>query len=54
MTFKQKGALKRTTGDEFRDKILSRGYTADLMKAFTSFTGLQQPDAQALLKMRGL
>ena len=27
MTFKQKGALKRTTGDEFRDKILSRGYT---------------------------
>ena len=54
MTFKQKGALKRTTGDEFRDKILSRGYTVDLMKAFSSFTGLQQPDAQALLKMRGL
>lgn len=54
MAFKQKGALKRATGDEFRDKILSRGYTVDLMKAFSSFTGLQQPDAEALMKMRGL
>ena len=54
MTFKQKGALLPATGNEFRDKILSRGYTVDLMKAFTSFTGLQQPDAEALLKVRGL
>ena len=54
MTFKQKGALLPATGNEFRYKILSRGYTVDLMKAFTSFTGLQQPDATALLKMRGL
>ena len=52
--FKQKGALKRSTGDVMRDKILSRGYTVDLMKAFTSFTGLQEPDAKALLKVRGL
>lgn len=52
--FAKKGALKQTTGDEFRDKILSRGYTVDLMKAFTSFTGLKEPDAKALLKMRGM
>ncbi len=53
-TFAKKGALKRSTGDEFRDKILSRGYTVDLMKAFTSFTGLKELDAKALLKMRGM
>lgn len=48
------GALKPSTGQAFRDMILSRGYTRDLMKAFTEFTGLQQPDASALLKARGL
>ena len=52
--FQRKGALKRSTGDEMRDKILSRGYTVDLMKAFTDFTGLQEPDTKALLKQRGL
>ncbi len=52
--FQKKGALKRSTGDEMRNIILSRGYTVDLMKAFTEFTGFQQPDAQALLKARGL
>jgi peptidyl-dipeptidase Dcp len=53
-TFARKGALKRSTGDEMRDKILSRGYTVDLMKAFSDFTGLKEPDAKALLKGRGL
>ncbi|MCH3981253.1 MAG: M3 family metallopeptidase [Prevotella sp.] len=52
--FQRKGALRRSTGDEMRDKILSRGYTVDLMKAFTDFTGLQEPDTKALLKQRGL
>lgn len=52
-SFARKGALKRKTGDEMRDKILSRGFTTDLMEAFTNFTGLKEPDAKDLMKMRG-
>ena len=52
--FAQRGALKPETGQEFRDKILSRGNTGDLMQMFTDFTGMQQPDASSLLKARGL
>ena len=52
--FAAKGALKPETGQEFRDKILSRGNTGDLMQMFTDFTGMQQPDASSLLKARGL
>jgi len=52
--FAQKGALKPETGQAFRDKILSRGNTGDLMQMFTDFTGMQQPDASALLRARGL
>jgi peptidyl-dipeptidase Dcp len=37
-----------------RDKILSRGNTGDLMKMFSDFTGMEQPDASSLLKARGL
>ncbi len=53
-TFSQRGALDPAVGQDFRRKILSRGYTVDLMKAFRDFTGLKQPDASALLKARGL
>jgi len=52
--FAKKGALKAETGQEFRDKILSRGNTEDLMKIFTDFTGMKSPDASGLLKARGL
>lgn len=52
--FAARGALKPETGQEFRDKILSRGNTGDLMQMFTDFTGMKQPDASSLLKARGL
>ena len=52
--FAQRGALKRETGQDMRDKILSRGNTGDLMQMFSDFTGMKQPDASSLLKARGL
>ena len=52
--FALRGALKPETGQDLRDKILSRGNTGDLMQMFTDFTGMQQPDASSLLKARGL
>lgn len=52
--FAQRGPLKPETGQDMRDKILSRGNTGDLMQMFTDFTGMQQPDASGLLKARGL
>ena len=53
-TFAKLGALKPETGQAMRDKILSRGNTGDLMQMFTDFTGMQQPDAAAILRARGL
>ena len=53
-TFARMGALKRETGQAFRDKVLSRGNTGDLMQMFADFTGMQQPDASAILRARGL
>ena len=53
-TFAKLGALKAETGQAMRDKILSRGNTGDLMQMFTDFTGMQQPDASAILRARGL
>ena len=52
--FAQRGALDPKTGQDMRDKILSRGNTGDLMQMFTDFTGMTQPDASSLLKARGL
>ena len=52
--FAQRGALDPTTGQDFRDKILSRGNTGDLMQFFSDFTGMTSPDASGLLKARGL
>lgn len=52
--FAQRGALDPKTGQDMRDKILSRGNTGDLMKMFSDFTGMKQPDASSLLKARGL
>ena len=53
-TFARLGALKPETGQAFREKILSRGNTGDLMQMFTDFTGMTQPNASSLLKARGL
>ena len=53
-TFQKKGALKPTTGDAFRAKVLSRGNTKDQMEMFTDFTGMKKPDASGFLKYRGL
>jgi peptidyl-dipeptidase Dcp len=52
--FAQRGALNPQTGQDFRNKVLSRGNTGDLMQMFTDFTGMAQPDASGLLKARGL
>ena len=52
--FAKRGALKPETGQDMRNKILSRGNTGDLMQMFTDFTGMKEPDATSLLKARGL
>ncbi len=52
--FAKRGALAPETGQAFCDQVLSRGNTGDLMKMFSDFTGMDQPDASALLKARGL
>jgi len=52
--FARRGALNPQTGQDFRDKVLSRGNTGDLMQMFSDFTGMAQPDASSLLKARGL
>jgi peptidyl-dipeptidase Dcp len=52
--FAKRGPLKSETGQDFCEKILSRGNTGDLMQMFSDFTGMAAPDASALLKARGL
>ncbi len=52
--FETHGALTRKVGNDFRQKILSRGNTRDLMEIFSDFTGLKAPDTKALLKARGM
>lgn len=52
--FETHGALTRKVGDDFRQKILSRGNTRNLMEIFSDFTGLKAPDTKALLKARGM
>lgn len=52
--FKAHGSLNMEVGQAFRDKILSRGNTGDLMQMFSDFTGLKVPDSKELLNARGL
>ena len=52
--FEKNGALTRKVGNDFRNKVLSRGNTKDLMEIFSDFTDLKAPDASGLLKARGL
>lgn len=51
--FEAEGLLNRTTGLDFRDKILSRGDSLDPGDLFESFLG-RGPDVTALLKRAGL
>jgi peptidyl-dipeptidase Dcp len=51
--FKEHGGLKRENGDHFRDTLLSRGGSDDVMKFFYDFTG-RDPYIEPLLKRRGL
>jgi len=51
--FKEHGGLKRENGDHFRDSLLSRGGSDDVMKFFHDFTG-RDPYIEPLLKRRGL
>lgn len=52
--FKKRGTLNPEVGNDFREKVLSRGNTTDLLQLFTNFTGMASPDATGLLKARGL
>ena len=47
------GGLSRTAGDEFRDKVLSRGRSAEPAVLFRSLYG-RDPDVAPLLEYRGL
>jgi oligopeptidase A len=51
--FEREGLMNRETGLDFRDKILSRGDSADPAALFESFMG-RAPDVSALLKRAGL
>jgi peptidyl-dipeptidase Dcp len=51
--FKEHGGLKRENGDHFRETLLSRGGSDDVMKFFHDFTG-RDPYIEPLLKRRGL
>ena len=50
---KQHGGLTRENGDRFRDLLLSRGDTRDVMAATVEFLG-HEPSLQPLLERRGL
>ncbi|WP_193164496.1 M3 family metallopeptidase [Microbulbifer hainanensis] len=47
------GGLNRENGDTFREAVLSKGNSQDLMQDYINFRG-QKPTTDALLKRRGL
>ncbi|WNB86835.1 M3 family metallopeptidase [Cellulomonas sp. ATA003] len=51
--FGENGGLDRTTGDTFRDRLLSRGGSVDVMDAFRDLRG-RDPRIEPLLARRGL
>ena len=50
---KDNGGLTRANGDKFREDVLSKGNSQDLMQDYINFRG-QKPTIDALLKRRGL
>ncbi len=50
---KEHGGLKRENGDRFRQRLLSRGGSADALGLFKNFVG-RDPYVEPLLKRRGL
>jgi peptidyl-dipeptidase Dcp len=51
--FNQNGGLQRTNGDRLRNKVLSKGFSADALTIFKDFYG-KDPDIAPLLESRGL
>jgi oligopeptidase A len=51
--FKAEGVLSRRVGQEFKDKLLSRGDSEDPMDLFVAFRG-RKPTVDALLARQGL
>lgn len=50
---KDNGGLTRDNGTQFREEILSKGNSEDLMQNYVDFRG-QKPEVDALLERRGL
>lgn len=53
-TMVKDGGLTAENGQRFRDMIISRGNSSELMPLFTAFTGHEEVDLTPLLKARGL
>lgn len=53
-TMMNRGGLNAENGQLFRDIILSRGNSTDLMQLFIEFTGHQEVDLNPMLEARGL
>jgi peptidyl-dipeptidase Dcp len=51
--FTEHGGLTAANGQEFRDKILSRGNSVELSTLYRDFRG-KDPSVEPLLKFRGL
>ena len=51
--FKESGGMTRANGDTFRDAVLSKGGSVDVIAAFRSFRG-RDPEIGPLLERRGL
>jgi len=51
--FEDHGGLTRANGDRFRTMVLSRGYTQDLEKMYSTWLGAE-PTTAPMLKYRGL
>jgi len=51
--FKAEGVLNRTVGQEFKDRLLSKGDSQDPMDLFVAFRG-RKPTVDALLERQGL